>query len=405
MTISYAEDQAIKAWLTADQQSVQFTLNTTKQSDIGSWILFLDCGLEGGNKKGLGGLDNVDFKIEGGQLYRFLEGETQRWRNEGSIQQEVKTNLLLNHFPMPPFILDRQVLRWRCVTFPHEQASPRFLPKKGPGQLAAPRRSPLSSMHKAKGLQKSMITASTMVSGYKDLPWQTVDEMTQWEALPIKLHQVNSLNDPFKESLWWPLHSGSLTELCQLERSTASKFTPIQRRPIVFTSVQHEDTELVKWLNEVRLWSCNDNNLPCAFLVNTPSEVPTQASTVILPWTSPITQSTERIKTHREQLPKRCFVYMDHFFEMNPAERKSSWQAWMKLKLMPLLPPDLSYPSLGHEMIAQLVWFKTLLQHNKSWQPLPMTIYQKHFKRSLHFSPETYLPLLSDELLRHLPPS
>jgi hypothetical protein len=250
-----------------------------------------------------------------------------------------------------------------------------------------------------------MITASSMVSDYKDLPWQTVDEMTEWEALPIKRHQVNSLNDPFKESLWWPLHSGSLTELCQLERSTASKLSPIQQRPIVFTSVQHEDTELAKWFNEVRLWSCNDNNLPCAFLVNTPSEVPIQASTVILPWTSPITQSIEMIKEHREELPKRCFVYMDHFLEMSPAERNASWQAWMKLKLMPLLPPDLSYPSLGHEMIAQLVWFKTLLQHNKSWQPLPIPIHQKHFKRSLHFSPETYLPLLADELLRHLPPS
>ena len=403
LTISHADDQPLKAWLTANQQRLLLTLNSSEASRLGAWIFFLDCGFENGNKDGLGGLENVDFKIENGDLYRFLRDEAEQWRKEGSIVQEIKANLLVSHIPMPPFILDDHVLRWRCVTFPHSQTSPRFLPKSAPGLLPAGEISPLRSEQNAKGLQKSMSTAIITVPGHEDLPWQTVEEATLWETLPTNPHLVEYLSDPFKESLWWPVHSGSLTELCQLERSTASKLTQEQQRPIVFTSIKHENPELIKWVNEVRLWSCHDNQLACAFLINSPRELPDRASTVILPWTSPIEQSFKMIKGCRAQLPKRSFVYMNHFLNMNPEEQIDSWRAWMKLKLTPLIPPDVNLPSLGHEMIARLVWFKILLQHNKSWLPLPLPVHQKHFKRSLRFSPDSYLPLITDELLHHLP--
>lgn len=405
LTIIHAEDQPLKAWLTANQQRLQLTLNSSEASRLGAWIFFLDCGFENGNKDGLGGLDNVDFKIENGDLYRFLRDEAEPWRKEGTIEKEIKANFLLSHIPTPSFIQDDHVLRWRCVTFPHNQTSPHFLPISGPGRLPATDISPLSSEHNAKGLQKSMNIAIITVPADENLPWQTVDERTLWKTSPTRPHLFEYLNDPFKESLWWPTHTGSLTELCQLERSTASKFSPKQQRPIVFTSIQHENLELIKWMNDVRLWSCNDNQLACAFIVKSPHELPAGASTAILPWASPIDQSFEVIKENRAQLPMRSFVFMDHFFDMSPEEQKASWLAWMKLKLTPLVPPDIDIPSLGHELIAELIWFKILLQHNKRWRPLPVPIHQKHFKRALRFSPDAYLSLITEELLHHLPQS
>jgi hypothetical protein len=241
-----------------------------------------------------------------------------------------------------------------------------------------------------------------MVSTDLKLPWKTIGSVSHWPRLKVTTTPVTRLQSPFEQALWWPDHQGSLNDILNQE-SQAASLLHTKKYPIIFSSIEHKNLNLVNWINRVRSWACRDVDHPFALSLNDIQEIPKEPTIVILPWEGAVEDIIKNLQ--QRSIPPLGFRYVrvQSFLDMNASEQALSWEAWMTFNIIPLLPPERSLRTFGHDVISSLVWFRLLQQKEIAWAPVPAQMNLAHYKSWLRLDPQSYLTRLEQDLQELLP--
>jgi hypothetical protein len=110
-----------RALLLGNQKQLQLIINRQELADMGAWIAYFNLGLETGLKETTAYLEQVDYKIEDGKLFRYEPTYEKGWE----VLEEIKTEHQGKHtivtFPKPHLAHIHGPLYWRVVLFPHDR--------------------------------------------------------------------------------------------------------------------------------------------------------------------------------------------------------------------------------------------------------------------------------------------
>ena len=110
-----------RAVLLGDAQELHLVINRQKLADTGAWIAYFNFNLDTGLKEITADLEQVDYKIEAGTLFRYAPTYNDGWEAVETVRVELEGNDTLIHFPKPHLAHAVGPILWRVVLFPHSQ--------------------------------------------------------------------------------------------------------------------------------------------------------------------------------------------------------------------------------------------------------------------------------------------
>jgi hypothetical protein len=385
-----------KALLLGNAHQLHLVINRQKLVDTGAWIAYFNLNLETGLKENTAGLEQVDYKIEAGQLFRYAPSYSEGWEALESVIIETEGEHTVVHFPKPHLAHTAGPILWRVVLFPHSQKNPLYLPKSNMGKLEENQLWNISwDKTRFFPLSWAMMSQAQPEGG---LLLSSFDRFTPSYVQPIP-SLLESFQGPYPEAIIWPHHSGDLTSVVEQELQVAQRLSS-QVQPLVFTRPTNLNTPETLWLNQARLRASYLTQRPCSLSVRNVEETPAFAQNIVLDWRGDVEERIKALSALRTTFDGSIYVWYDqHFLNLSAADKNLCWQAWYSFKVLPMLAPEYDLREVEHDQVAFLVWFRLSQEHDsKIWEELPTSIHLARYDRLRRFAPQHYLKELTGDL-------
>ena len=391
---------APQATLIADNLEFHLILNRTRLEDLGAWLAFFDFGLSTGLSDNLAGLQHIDYKIENQQLFRYAPMYGNTWKKECDIRVEELGQHLILHIPRPHITLDDTAISWRVALFPHQQETPLLLPLDQCGKFSLNQASPFRWPSKpGYSLDLSLMLLPPM----PEQAWQSAGWTTSPFAMPeaAELALGTNLQSPWDEALWWPQASANQLNGVLTQDLIFALRLPEYSCDIVFSRPPELNSVEVQYLNRARSWACHRQQGHAIFIVKVATDIPPEADAVLMQWPKATEVETliKELAKIRETYAGPLYGWMDELLERSEDEKHLCIEAWLKFGLRPLLPAGQTLRTMEHLSIADVLWFRLLIEKKTiHYIKIPASVQLALYEKLLKQSPENYLMHIESDL-------
>lgn len=392
---------------------LELIINKNKISETGSWMIFLSNELETGSKQNYAGLSNVDFKIEGEMLSRYILDEDPEWRGLRKCKKVVLGSWQLLQIPKSVFLKPEGEVHWRFVAFPHGKLQPEYHPRKGIASINLKHSIDVSA-YNGEGLN----FASFYQGQSKKVSFRSGKEFVypkiKTAPYPIINYTKAGFVNPIENALWWPTMKGVTLNSLAKESRMGLKVKS-SAKAIVFDRLQTEDLKLKRMVLRARLEACKRVGKKAFFHVVDQSDIMDGMDGLIVEWPEHDAKYIAALKELRSAFFGPIWGYYGpQFWNEVKKNRNLSLRAWLKLKIIPLLSPQYIVEELSHQQTVFYIWFKLHIEYAyferlemKKISPVPAHLFVPEYRQMKKYSMDLYLKkvsnLLKDEFYKIYP--